>query len=221
MQSHSATSPVHLREDLGPGSRDDAGARCATRAGIRGLHRSRPDSSLVGAPPTHHLRRPDGCASRRDLALCATERGGKREFAFTGRYRDIVPPRRMVYTFEYEGTPGHPVQDTVMLVEHAGRTTLAITSRFQSAEDCAAYLSAGMQSGSTESLGWSRRTGRAAEERPASVAGSRTEVQFTPGTTSSRSIDFPRRSTVTRTFSPGLRCAGSVAPRRAWSTSCH
>src|SRR5262245_66608961 len=34
------------------------------------------------------------------------------EYAFNGVYREIVPPERLVNTFEFEGVPGHIVVDS-------------------------------------------------------------------------------------------------------------
>ncbi len=33
----------------------------------------------------------------------------------------IVPPERLVYTFEFEGLPGHVMLETVTLEEHDGK----------------------------------------------------------------------------------------------------
>src|SRR5205809_3469040 len=49
------------------------------------------------------------------------------EHGFRGEFREIEPPERIVWTFEYEGAPGHIAVETMTLTEHAGQTTL--TSR--------------------------------------------------------------------------------------------
>src|ERR1051326_2726978 len=35
------------------------------------------------------------------------------EYAFRGEYREIVPPERIVMTFEFEGFPGHVAVETI------------------------------------------------------------------------------------------------------------
>jgi len=72
------------------------------------------------------------------------------EVAFRGVYREIVPPERIVNTFEFEGLPGHISVETLTLVERDGKTTLTSTSRFDSAEDRDGMLRSGMEKGAAE-----------------------------------------------------------------------
>ncbi len=72
------------------------------------------------------------------------------EFAFKGVYREIVPPERSVQTFEFEGMPGHVSVETMTLEEHDGKTTLTITSLFDSVEDRDGMLQSGMEVGAAE-----------------------------------------------------------------------
>ena len=76
------------------------------------------------------------------------------EYGFRGEYREIVPPERLVYTFEFEGMPGHIVVETVTFEEHDGKTTVSSTSLFMSVEDRDGMVESGMESGATES--WDR-----------------------------------------------------------------
>ena len=76
------------------------------------------------------------------------------EYAFRGEFREVVPPERLVYTFEFEGMPGHIVVDTITFEEHDGKTTILSTSLFESVEDRDGMLESGMESGATES--WDR-----------------------------------------------------------------
>jgi uncharacterized protein YndB with AHSA1/START domain len=76
------------------------------------------------------------------------------EYAFRGEFREVVPPERLVYTFEFEGMPGHIVVDTITFEEHVGKTTILATSLFNSVEDRDGMLESGMESGATES--WDR-----------------------------------------------------------------
>ncbi len=58
------------------------------------------------------------------------------EYIFNGMYHEIVPPKRLVYTFEFEGMPGHVTVETVTFEEvHSGKTKLTNKSFFQTAED--------------------------------------------------------------------------------------
>ena len=58
------------------------------------------------------------------------------EYIFNGMYHEIVPPKRLVYTFEFEGMPGHVTVETVTFEkEHGNKTKLTSKSFFQTAED--------------------------------------------------------------------------------------
>jgi uncharacterized protein YndB with AHSA1/START domain len=72
------------------------------------------------------------------------------EAGFRGVYREIVPPERIVNTFEFEGLPGHVSVETLTLVERDGQTTLTSTSRFDSVEDRDGMLRSGMEKGAAE-----------------------------------------------------------------------
>jgi uncharacterized protein YndB with AHSA1/START domain len=78
--------------------------------------------------------------------------GNGHQFAFHGIYHDVVCPERLVYTFEFEGTPGHVVLETVTFSGQEGETLLTRQSVFQSVADRDAMLNRGMKSGSTESM---------------------------------------------------------------------
>lgn len=75
------------------------------------------------------------------------------EYAFYGVYHAIVSPERLVYTFEFEGMPGHVLLATVTFEElNDGKTRLTDRSVFQSVEDRDGMLKSGMEEGATESL---------------------------------------------------------------------
>jgi uncharacterized protein YndB with AHSA1/START domain len=74
------------------------------------------------------------------------------EDAFHGVYHDAVAPERIVYTFEYEGMPGHVLLETIALEERDGRTQMTDSSVFQSVADRDGMLASGMESGAAESL---------------------------------------------------------------------
>ena len=74
------------------------------------------------------------------------------EFAFNGIYREVERPSHLVYTFEFEGTPGHVVIETVTFEEHNGKTTLTSTALFETVDDLDGMMKAGMESGALESM---------------------------------------------------------------------
>ena len=77
---------------------------------------------------------------------------GGNEFAFHGEYREIVPPERIVRTFEFEGMPGHVSVETLVLTEQGGKTTLTPTALFDSKEDRDGMIASGMEGGANESM---------------------------------------------------------------------
>ena len=75
---------------------------------------------------------------------------GGEEHGFHGEFREIVRPERIVWTFEYEGMPGHVSVDTLTLEEQDGQTTLTATSVFDTVEDRDGMLQSGMEEGAAE-----------------------------------------------------------------------
>ena len=76
------------------------------------------------------------------------------DYAFRGEFREIVPPERIVWTFEFEGMPGHVSVETLTLVERDGKTTLTTRSVFDTKADRDGMLQSGMESGAAET--WDR-----------------------------------------------------------------
>ena len=73
------------------------------------------------------------------------------EFWFNGEYREIVPPERVVQTFEFEPMAGHFSIDTATFEDLGdGRTLFRTRSVFQSKEDRDGMLGSGMESGAKE-----------------------------------------------------------------------
>ena len=71
---------------------------------------------------------------------------------FEGRYSEVVPPERVVQTFEWDGMPGHVVLETVTLEDLGdGRTKLVNVSLFMTAADRDGMISAGMEGGMADS----------------------------------------------------------------------
>ncbi|MGH2650321.1 MAG: SRPBCC domain-containing protein, partial [Actinomycetota bacterium] len=75
---------------------------------------------------------------------------GEEDQGFRGEFREIVRPERIVWTFEWEGMPGHVSVDTLTLEEQDAKTTVTANSVFDSVEDRDGMLNSGMESGAAE-----------------------------------------------------------------------
>jgi uncharacterized protein YndB with AHSA1/START domain len=73
------------------------------------------------------------------------------EYGFHGEFREITPPDRITWTFEFEGMPGHVLVETLTFTEATGRTTIATNSVFDTVEDRDGMLKSGMEQGAAES----------------------------------------------------------------------
>jgi uncharacterized protein YndB with AHSA1/START domain len=73
-----------------------------------------------------------------------------KEFAFSGEYREIVRPERIVRTFAFEFMPGHDSLETLVLEENNGKTTITTTTLHKTLEARDGHLSSGMEAGMTE-----------------------------------------------------------------------
>ncbi len=74
------------------------------------------------------------------------------EYAFHGVYHDVLAPERLVYTFEWEGLPGHALLETVIFEASGGKTKITDTSVFQTLEDRDGMVANGMEGGAAESM---------------------------------------------------------------------
>ncbi|MHB9032525.1 MAG: SRPBCC domain-containing protein [Anaerolineae bacterium] len=74
-----------------------------------------------------------------------------REEAFRGEYRQVAFPEKLVYSFEYEGMPGHIAIETISLKEVDGQTRITDSLQFDSVEDRDGMVQSGMESGEIES----------------------------------------------------------------------
>ena len=72
------------------------------------------------------------------------------EHGFRGEFREIAPPERIVWTFEYEGAPGQIAVEAMTLTEEGGRTKITVVSDAGSKEARDAVLESGMQEGAAE-----------------------------------------------------------------------
>jgi uncharacterized protein YndB with AHSA1/START domain len=73
------------------------------------------------------------------------------EYAFHGVYHSVNSPESLIYTFEFEGMPGHVLLETITLEDHNGKTRVIDSSVFQSVEDRDGMLQSGMEEGATDS----------------------------------------------------------------------
>ena len=98
--------------------------------------------------------------SGRRLAACEIDlvEGGAFRFvhaggghAFEGRYREIVPPSRLVFTTRAPATSADTV-GTLAFTERAGRTTLVMTMECQSKADRDALLAMRVDAGTRKTL---------------------------------------------------------------------
>ncbi len=72
------------------------------------------------------------------------------EFGFHGEYREIVPPEKIVWTFEFEGAPGNVSVETATFEERDGKTVVTASALYDSPEARDAMLQSGMEGGAAE-----------------------------------------------------------------------
>lgn len=74
------------------------------------------------------------------------------EHAFHGVFREIRPPERLTWTFEYEGVPGHVSVETIEFeAARGGKTKVTVRAHFDSREDRDGKVNSGMEYGMRES----------------------------------------------------------------------
>ena len=80
------------------------------------------------------------------------EHGPDGVHGFEGRYREVIPPTRLVWTFEWDGMPGYVAVDTTVFEDLGdGRTKVVTTSQFHTPEERDGMLSSGMEQGLAQS----------------------------------------------------------------------
>ncbi len=71
---------------------------------------------------------------------------------FEGRYREVTPPERLVFTFEWDGMPGYPIVETTTFEDLGdGRTKIVVVSLFYQTEERDGMRQSGMEGGMNES----------------------------------------------------------------------
>lgn len=74
------------------------------------------------------------------------------DHGFSGEYREIVPPERLVSTERYEPVANSDHLNTLILTEQDGKTTLHIHIEYHSREQRDGHLQSGMEEGLRETL---------------------------------------------------------------------
>lgn len=73
-------------------------------------------------------------------------------YVFHGVYHEVVSPEKLIYTFEFEGMPGHVSLETLTFEEQDDNTNLTRKSVFQSIEDRDWKIKFGMDEYADESM---------------------------------------------------------------------
>ena len=73
------------------------------------------------------------------------------ETAFRGTFREVTPPERIAWTFEWEGMPGHVSVDITEFEDLGDRTRVRTRTLFHLPEERDGMLEAGMERGLQES----------------------------------------------------------------------
>ena len=85
---------------------------------------------------------------RRGGHWCFVEHGAKGADGFEGRYREVTPPERLVYSFEWDGMPGYVAIETITLEELGeGRTRLVAVLLCHTTGERDGMLHSGMEGG--------------------------------------------------------------------------
>lgn len=71
--------------------------------------------------------------------------------AFRGVFREIEEPERIVWTFEWEGLPGHVSVESLTFEDLGGRTRLRSESLFHTREERDGMAASGMEDGANQS----------------------------------------------------------------------
>ena len=96
---------------------------------------------------------------RRATFPVATARGGRYRFVFrspdgneagfSGEFREVVRPERIVRTFVFEPIPDAAALETLELVENNGKTTIKTTTLHKTVENRDGHVNSGMEAGMT------------------------------------------------------------------------
>jgi uncharacterized protein YndB with AHSA1/START domain len=73
------------------------------------------------------------------------------EHAFRGTFREVEPPERLVWTFEWEGMPGYVSVETTTFEDLGEQTKVISRSLFHTTEERDGMIESGMEKGLNES----------------------------------------------------------------------
>lgn len=77
------------------------------------------------------------------------------EYAFNGVFKQVAPPERLTYTFEFEPMAGHISTETITFEAlPEGKTRIMTRTVFDTLEDLEGMLQSGMEGGAVET--WDR-----------------------------------------------------------------
>ena len=75
------------------------------------------------------------------------------EFAFSGVFKEIEPPKRIRWTFNFEPIgPGHELTEVVTFEEFEGKTKMTTKSLYNTIEDLEGMVRSGMEKGANETM---------------------------------------------------------------------
>jgi uncharacterized protein YndB with AHSA1/START domain len=72
------------------------------------------------------------------------------EVGFSGEFKEVVRPSRVVRTFVFEPMPDAAALETLELEEHDGKTTIKTTTVHKTVENRDGHVNSGMEGGMTE-----------------------------------------------------------------------
>jgi uncharacterized protein YndB with AHSA1/START domain len=72
------------------------------------------------------------------------------EVGFSGEFKEIARPERVVRTFVFEPMPDAAALETLELEEHDGKTTIKTTTVHKTVENRDGHVNSGMEAGMTE-----------------------------------------------------------------------
>ena len=103
-----------------------------------------------------------GRGNRLDVEKWELGRGGHWRFVehheggaagFEGRFREVTPGERIIWSFEWDGMPTHVSVETIEFVDLGdGRTKLVMDSMFMTPEDRDGMMQSGMEAGMNASF---------------------------------------------------------------------
>lgn len=74
------------------------------------------------------------------------------KYIFNGKYKEVVPNSKLVYTFELEKLPGHTLTETINIKKIYGETEVTERTSYKSLKDLDRMLYSGMESGAIETM---------------------------------------------------------------------